>query len=656
MKKFACLIILVAFNTICLAQNVFEQNNPLNGPEKNNSRQQDSLPESDIAHQRYTWQWKHEGVYREIVPLDTSLDGIHNFNYIFKKNISNTYLANLPSPYLSNIFITRETVQDFYPLTNIRAFLFKPEDALYFNTTTPYSRLRYYTGGGKGKGENFLDIWHVQNINPYWNAGIRYNLISSDGRYMDQKAKAYHFSLFSSYEKERTVLNLFLNQNNGHFNENGGIKDRTYITDSTENAENIPVNLTGSNASNNYRNTNFQLQAQYNLGKKKEVIQAEDTSYTYPGKVLFNFRAEGNEHWYKESSVNMDFYPHTYIDSTFSYDLITNQFYDISGKFVMNEHPKHKYLPGLYAGIRFQHEHYKQRTAYDSITHTESFGNTNCSNTYLTGGIFNVDTNASFHYDAEGQLCILGPDAGNFSLDGFVRQSLNKNRKTYIQANATIELQSVNPFFDRYIGNHNIWENNFKAIKTIQVQGKYVNQRLRNETGMGFSNIFNYVYFDTAAMPRQTNKTLIVLTAWVKENFKLGNFYFDQTIYFQKSTQEDILSLPIISVYSHNYYQNFLFKKALLLQFGIDVFYHTKFYSDNYMPSIMQFYNQRKHKTGNYPKIDIFLDLNIKRAHIFVKYEHLNYPLKKHGDFFSAADYPINPGMLKFGIQWDFFN
>ena len=173
---------------------------------------------------------------------------------------------------------------------------------------------------------------------------------------------------------------------------------------------------------------------------------------------------------------------------------------------------------------------------------------------------------------------------------------------------------------------------------------------------MGFSNIFNYVYFDTAAMPRQTNKTLIVLTAWVKENFKLGNFYFDQTIYFQKSTQEDILSLPVISVYSHNYYQNFLFKKALLLQFGIDVFYHTKFYSDNYMPSIMQFYNQRKHKTGNYPKIDVFLDLNIKRAHIFVKYEHLNYPLKKHGDFFSAADYPINPGMLKFGIQWDFFN
>ena len=41
---------------------------------------------------------------------------------------------------------------------------------------------------------------------------------------------------------------------------------------------------------------------------------------------------------------------------------------------------------------------------------------------------------------------------------------------------------------------------------------------------------------------------------------------------------------------------------------------------------------------------------------IFVKYEHINYLLKNHGDFFSAADYPINPGMLKFGIKWDFFD
>ena len=133
----------------------------------------------------------------------------------------------------------------------------------------------------------------------------------------------------------------------------------------------------------------------------------------------------------------------------------------------------------------------------------------------------------------------------------------------------------------------------------------------------------------------------MVLTAWGKQNFRLGNFYFDQTVYFQKSTQEDILSLPAISVYSHNYFQHALFKNALFLQTGIDVFYNTKFYADNYMPSIMQFYNQRERKTGNYPKLDVFLNLRIKRADIFVKYE---LSAKKSRRLFQCRRLSDQPG------------
>ena len=86
----------------------------------------------------------------------------------------------------------------------------------------------------------------------------------------------------------------------------------------------------------------------------------------------------------------------------------------------------------------------------------------------------------------------------------------------------------------------------------------------------------------------------------------------------------------------------------MFLQTGIDVFYNTKFYADNYMPSIMQFYNQRERKTGNYPKFDVFLNLRIKQAAKTFPVTPNSTPL--------AADYPINPGMLKFGIKWDFFD
>lgn len=656
MKKIACIIIFAAFHLISLAQTEFDNYNYDNqeGDMQENEHERDSIPESNVPHFRHTWKWMHKGVYPLEFPVDTLLDGIQNYNYIFQKSISNTFLGNFPSPYEANIFIDRATVQDFYPLTSIRAFLFKPEDALEFNTTTPFTRLKYFTGGGKGKAENLLDVWHVQNIRPWWSAGIRYNLISSDGRYMNQKSKAYNFSVFSSYEKERVVLSFFLNQNNGHFQENGGVADRTYVTDSTEKAENIPVSL--SDVRNSYRNTNFNFQAQYNIGKAKEVVHADDTLNAYPAKAVFNFRAEGNEHWFKEEAMNLQYYPHTYIDSSRTYDHVQNKILDFSGKFVVNEHPKYKYLPGIYVGLDYKHEHYFQRTAYDSVSRTESYAGTNYTGTYLTAGLFNIDTTSLLNYDVSGRLGVLGHYAGNFKVDGFISQALNKNRNSLLRADASIELKSVNPFFDRYVGNHDIWENDFKPIKTIEIKGKYINTRLRTELGVGFTNIYSYVYFDTAAMPQQTSKALIILTAWAKENFRAGNFYFDQNVYFQKSTQEEILSLPALSVYSHNYYQNYLFKKALLLQLGIDVFYNTKFYSDNYMPSIMQFYNQREHKTGNYPKVDVFLAFKIKRAHLFVKYEHVNYHLKNHGNFFSAADYPINPGMLKFGLQWDFFD
>ncbi|MDE5638326.1 MAG: putative porin, partial [Odoribacter sp.] len=109
------------------------------------------------------------------------------------------------------------------------------------------------------------------------------------------------------------------------------------------------------------------------------------------------------------------------------------------------------------------------------------------------------------------------------------------------------------------------------------------------------------------------------------------------------------------SLYSHNYYENTFFKKILKFIIGIDLFYNTQFYADNYSPSTMQFYNQRKEKTGGYPKLDIFLNMRIKRADFFLKYEHLNYYFT-NGEYFSALDYPINPAMFKFGLKWNFFN
>ena len=652
MKKLVYIIILC-----CLQVTMVAQSRPIsrsNFPDREGAMPQADSSRSttteDIPHLRKSWKWMNEGVYKTEIPIDTTLDGLHNYNYIFKQSIANTYLANFPSPYESDIFIRRVPQEDFHILNNIRAYLFKPVDALLFNTTTPFTLLNYYTGGGKGKNETFLDVWHTQNITPFWNAGFRYNLISSDGRYMNQKAKAYNFSIFSSYEKERWLINFFLNQNNGHFNENGGISDKKFIRDTTLNAENVPVNL--SNVKNTYRNFNFYTLLQYNIGKRKETVRGKDTLQSYPAKALFSATIEDNIHRFKESSVNFDFFPFTYLDSTANTDFQGNHVYDFSTKLVVNEHPKYKYLPGIYAGLDFKYLDYTGRTGLDSLhaKKTEKY-----NGTWLTGGIFNVDDSALFNFDANAKICLLGDYIGNFEIQGFIKQYFNKNKSSYIQANALVESKAVNHFFAGYVGNHDIWETDFKDTKTINIEGRYVNEKLRTEIGVGWSNIIDYVYFDTTAMPLQTSKALIVLTAWGKQVFKAGHFHFDQTLYFQKSTQKDILSLPAISLYSHNYYENAFFNKVLKFIIGVDLFYNTKFYADNYSPSTMQFYNQRKEKTVGYPKLDVFLNVRIKRADFFLKYEHLNYYFT-NGEYFSALDYPINPAMFKFGLKWNFYN
>lgn len=651
MKKLFYIIILCSLQLTLVAQT-----RPVS--RGNNLSREGTTPQSDstrtvtedIPHHRKSWKWMNEGVYKIEVPIDTTLDGLHNYNYIFKQSIANTYLANFPSPYESDIFIRRAPEEDFYILSNIRAYLFKPVDAILFNTTTPYTQLNYYSGGGKGKNETFLDIWHTQNITPFWNAGFRYNLISSDGRYMNQKSKAYNFSVFSSYEKDRWMINFFLNQNNGHFNENGGIADKKFIRDTTLNAENVPVNL--SNVKNTYRNFNFYTLLQYNIGRKKETARSKDTLRTYPAKALFSATIEDNIHRFKENGINFDFFPNTYLDSTSNVDFQGNHVYNFSTKFVVNEHPKYKYLPGIYAGLDFKHLDYTERTGLDS-THaqkTEKY-----SGTWLTGGIFNVDDSAWFNFDANAKLCLLGEYIGNFEIQGFIKQYFDKNKNNYLKADALIQSKAANHFFSRYVGNHDIWETDFKAVKTMSIEGRYVNEKLRTELGIGWTNLIDYIYFDTTAMPQQTSKAIMILTAWGKQKFKAGHFYFDQTLYFQQSTEKDILSLPALSLYSHNYYENTFFNKVLKFIIGIDLFYNTKFYADNYSPSTMQFYNQRKEKTGGYPKLDIFLNMRIKRADFFLKYEHLNYYFT-NGEYFSALDYPINPAMFKFGLKWNFFN
>ncbi|MDR0983029.1 MAG: putative porin [Culturomica sp.] len=686
MKKFFYISLIFILHFTANAQQALNVND-------DNTERTSTSPSSDVdtvPHYRMMWQWKRGGVYKKFIPIDTTIDKNHIFNPIFQKSIANSYLGNLGSPYESDVFMNRATTEDFYMITNVRAYLYRIPDVLEFNTTTPFTQLTYFTGGGKGKAENYLNVWHTQNIRPNWNMGIRYLLQNGDGRYMNQKTKTYNLSLFTSYEKERWVLSAFINQNNAHINENGGITDKSLLTDSEYDPESVPTFLAG--VKNTYRNFNFNTTVQYNIGKLRQrdnsrrkdnavndtiasdsvhiatdslAAVVDDVSqqsvatgsmgeWIYPFKATVSLSIEDNSRRFKETSVTTTFFPYSYFDSTeYGMDMSGVRMYDLDAKLVVNEHPKYKYLPGLYAGLDFKTLRYQDRN--DNFADTvNGFTYTNYRSTWLTGGIFNVDTAALFHYDLNARLSVLGDYLGDFVIDGFLRQYLSKNRNSYVNVSGEISSLAPNHFFNRYTGNHNIWRNDFNNVKHLNIKGKYVNKKLRTELGVGINNTVDYLYLDSLITPSQSSKNVVIATAWVEQIFRLGLFYFNQSVYFQKSTDEDIIALPAISLLSHNYYQNRLFQ-VLDFCVGFDLYYNSEFYADKYDPSTMAFYQQRQVKTGNYPKLDVFLDMQLKRAILFLKYEHLNYHFS-NGNYFTAVNYPINPAMLKFGIRWNFFD
>lgn len=654
MKNVIYIIILLFLPISSFAQlrGLEDNRDALGATSTDKSISRDSSKHEEIKNKRISWRWKHEGAYREFIPIDTLQDGIHNMNYIFKKSISNTYLGNFPSPYISNIFEDRETKEDFYQLNILRAFLRKPEDINHLNTTTPISKLTYFNGGGTGETETVFKFYHTQNIKPYWNAGMRYELVSSNGKYMNQDGRIYNFSVFSSYEKERMAVSLFLNQNNAHIKENGGIDKISDIRDTVLGAKNLAVKI-ANGVSNHIKNMNLYGNMQYSIGKNDSIIRGKDTLIQYPFKLSVTTKFEDNTYrFYQEKRID-NFYKKNYISPDGGEDISGYNNLSLRSKFIINQKYKRPKLPGLYAGIDYEYIIRKGRKGIKEDEKDLTISN-NLSSAFIGGGLFNTDTNTRLNYDINARLGATGHYKGDFNLNGELIHFLDSTGNSYFRYGANISKATINPFFIDYVGNHDLWHNTMKPQSQKKAFLSYTNKKYRTELKASVNSISNYVYLDNNAMPNQYSDRLVIFTAMAKQTFKLGNFYFSQNIVYQKTNNDEVISLPEFSVYSHNYYEGNFFKDAIRVQLGIDLFYNTSFYANSYSNSIMNFYNQRDMKVGNYPKFDVFATFKIQSAILFVKYEHANERLGNR-NYFSSPFYPINPATFKFGLTWELF-
>jgi len=89
--------------------------------------------------------------------------------------------------------------------------------------------------------------------------------------------------------------------------------------------------------------------------------------------------------------------------------------------------------------------------------------------------------------------------------------------------------------------------------------------------------------------------------------------------------------------------------------FGFDARYTTEFYADAFEPSTGRFYLQSDQKIGNYPFVDLHVNLKLKRTRAFFNFMNVA-PWFLKSNFWSAPSYPLFKTTYRIGVAWSFYN
>ena len=207
---------------------------------------------------------------------------------------------------------------------------------------------------------------------------------------------------------------------------------------------------------------------------------------------------------------------------------------------------------------------------------------------------------------------------------------------------------------NHFISNHFAWNNDFGKTRSFRAGGAVTVPWTRTKIEAGFENLQNYVYFDTESLPAQYGGSIQIFTARLWQNFRLGILNWDNALTLQTTSKEEVLPLPLFTVYS-NLYLHFRAFRVLDVQLGVDCDYYTRYYAPSYQPATMVFRRQQETKIGNYPFMNLYASCRLYKTRFFVMVSHINQGWFSR-DYFSMPLYPLNPRKFQIGLSVDFAN
>ncbi len=205
-----------------------------------------------------------------------------------------------------------------------------------------------------------------------------------------------------------------------------------------------------------------------------------------------------------------------------------------------------------------------------------------------------------------------------------------------------------------YVSKQQLWQNDFNKTIENKVGGRF--DWTENFAIEGnYYLINNLIYWDSLALPQQTDSIVNIGQLLVHYKLNLGNFHFDNSAVLQQ-TDNNILRFPTIATKHSLYFEGNLFKDALFARIGTDIRFNTNYYFDAFQPITQQFYQQNDWEMSILPIADVFMNFRVKSFRAFVKLENINQLIDNNQIYYSAPNYPIRDWTFRFGISWYFID
>lgn len=611
-----------------------------------NSKKNKAPAKPKIPSHIKTWEISEIGSVIKKTELDTTLNFYHVYHPFYQNSISNTFTGNNGGAYLSNDFFKRNYSTDFYFIRSFDAYWLTPYIIRYYNTTTPYSLLDYSQSESRvTKNETRFNVFLSQNINKKFNYEFIYNQTKSQGQYLNQETKFHNLALATSY-----ISNKFLSHSNIIFNrllgqENGGIDHAIPFNDATE-TDQFTTQIT-DDAFNKLQNNNIFTVNEYRVGKTIAADTIKRIKEKFIPRVGFIYQAEFSNNKRRFTKTDpTTFFKNIYDNDTLTHD--STKYSRVTNIFQIKfyEAPDRKYTFGKLAYIGNDQLWY-------SFSKATGYYPTSQSNTFIGGGIFRND-GKFWQWEANGRIYLTGYRAGQTELKGV----LNKPLKIGIDTtNFRIEgsLKTTVPdYYDQYFySNHFQWKNNFDNINEMTIRSSISSQELKATIGANYSLIGNFIYNNENALPTQSNE-LLILSAYLKKDFERDHWVVRIQALAQKASNGNLIHLPAFAGFISLNYRTVI-SKVMHFQIGADTRYNTAFYADAYEPATARFYWQNKTLIGNYPYVDLHLNLKLKRTRFFFTLMNAASGIAGN-NYFMAPDYPYMRRTYRIGLAWSFYD